>query len=174
MDLSPLISAGEFCFLYFLHKFKSYCNTIASWVFSNITHSTREFLIFFLFLRDFCLVLKLTVWPMYSDFSRIFTTLSEHQRVGYLNVRVYGNPFDLAYAVGISTPTLCTQYSCDLRRPIFLKHIREYSDRVCLAFGIQPIAKTKSKVKPLHTMNGSIRSAAHRGNRKSALILAGS
>lgn len=30
-----------------------------------------------------------------------------------------------------------------------LKHIREYSDRVCLAFGIQPIAETKNKGKTL-------------------------
>ena len=30
-----------------------------------------------------------------------------------------------------------------------LKHIREYSDRVCLAFGIQPITETKNKGKTL-------------------------
>ena len=30
-----------------------------------------------------------------------------------------------------------------------LKHIREYSDKVCLAFGIQPIAETKNKGKTL-------------------------
>lgn len=53
-------------------------------------------------------------------------------------------------------------------------HVREYSDRVCLAFGIQPIQKIKVLAKVLLTMNGIVKRAVRHGSKKSDWILTAS